>query len=272
MIQLVATDLDGTLLRSDKTISQETAEVLSRLDQKGILFVPATGRTHAELTPSVRVLPFLHYAITCNGSGGYDYEKKQYLFNEEIENDIAVEVAEYCKDQPVHVTMVCEGMRFVQADEAGNIPAFVRENAAPGILDVATVSENLAGLLQESGKPVQKFLIYPMGRDRMGEVLGILRERFPALFISTSGPLFVEVNAPGIDKGKGLRRLCECLDIPLENTLVFGDAANDLAMLRAAGRAVVPENGTDEAKALADSICESCDEDGVRRELERMGI
>lgn len=272
MIQLVATDLDGTLLRSDKTISSATEKVLERLNQKKILFVPSTGRTHAELPPAVRRLPFLHYVITCNGSGVYDFEKGAYIFNETIPNSVGVEVAEFCRNQPVHVTMVCEGVRFIQTDETGDVPQFIKDNAAPGIVDVAKPSEDLVALLKESGKDVQKFLVYPFGPDKTKGMLDILHSRFPELFISTSGPLFVEINAPGIDKGKTLRRLCEYLDIPIEDTVAFGDAGNDLAMLKAAGRAVVPGNGTEEAKALADVVCESCDDDGIRKELERMGI
>ena len=63
--------------------------------------------------------------------------------------------------------------------------------------------------------------------------------------------------------------LCERLNIPVEDCVAFGDAANDIAMLKAAGCAVVTENGTNEAKGVADLICESCDDDGVRKTLLR---
>ncbi len=272
MFQLVATDLDGTLLKSDKTISQETKELLYRINEQGIWFVPSTGRTHAELPEIVRGLPFLRYAITCNGGGVYDYQKNCYIFNFTIEKNIAERVIEAIKKLPVYPTMVCEGARFIQADERGKVPEFVKKSAAAGIVEKATVSQDLVMSLHSSGREVQKFMLYPFGPERTEEVLKALQSEFPELFITTSGPLFVEVNAAGIDKGKTLKLLCEKLGIPIKKTIAFGDAANDIAMLKMAGYAVVPENGSDEVKAFADTICESCDEDGFRKELERQGM
>lgn len=269
-IKLIATDLDGTLLRSDKTISKETKDLLYRLDEAGVVFVPSTGRAHTELPEVIRNLPFQRFAITCNGGGVYDYDKAQYIFDFTIDREIAREVLKACEDLPVYPTMVCGGERFIQSDEKGEAPAFVREKAAPGIVDKATVCPDLKEVLEKTSGGVQKIMLYPFGTDEREVVLKELRQQFETLSITTSGPLFVEVNATGIDKGKTLELLCGHLEIPIENTIAFGDAANDLEMLKAAGYAVVPENGSEEVKAFADHICESCDDDGVRKTLEKM--
>ena len=266
-VLLIASDLDGTLLRSDKTISIETKNLLYALHEKGVLFVPSTGRSHTELPEAIRELSFLKYAITCNGGGVYDYDEGQYLFNYTIEKSMAKQVLEFCKKVPVCPTMVCEGERYIETDATGRISEFVRKIASPGILELATESEDLSVTLENIETEVQKIMLYPLEIDRREEILLELKKRFPGLAITTSGPMYIEVNAGGIDKGKTLNALCEHLKIPISHVVAFGDAGNDIAMLQAAGYAVVPKNGSEEAKKYADRFCETCDEDGVRKAL-----
>ena len=90
MYRLLAMDLDGTLLRSDKTISQQTVDILTSLAEQGVYFVPCTGRTHIELPKLIRDLPFLNYAITTNGGGIYDFINKKYICSFGIDNETAI--------------------------------------------------------------------------------------------------------------------------------------------------------------------------------------
>ena len=270
MFRLVATDLDGTLLRSDKTISKETEEFLSSLYEKDIFFVPTTGRSHRELPDPVRRIEHLRYAITCNGGGVYDFDEQRYIYNFTIDKELAERVLRYSESLPVYPSFVCDGKRYVLTEADGKISDYVLRRAAAGVLDLAQPSRNLFATLQEMTSGLQKIFLYSKDDDLTPGIIARLKEEFPELFITTSGPIFIEINAAGIDKGKTLRLLCEHLNIPIEESVAFGDAANDLAMLKAAGCAVVPANGTDEAKALADLNCESCDDDGVRKALERL--
>lgn len=270
MFRLVATDLDGTLLRSDKTISKEMQDLLSSLYDKHVFFVPTTGRSHKELPAPVRGVEHLRYAITCNGGGVYDFEEQRYICNFTIDKELGERVLRFSESLPVYPSFVCNGERYILTDEDGKIPDYVVKRAAAGVVDLAHASRDLYATLKEMPDGLQKIFLYSKDDELTSDILARLRYEFPGLFVTTSGPIFIEVNAPGIDKGKTLRLLCEHLDIPIEESIAFGDAANDLAMLRTAGCAVVPENGTDEAKALADLFCESCDDDGVRRALMRL--
>lgn len=268
--RLVATDLDGTLLRPDKTISKETEAVLSSLHERDVIFVPSTGRTHVELPDPVKTVAYLRYAITCNGGGVYDFREKRYIFNFTIDRDLGRRVLRFAESLPVYPTMVCEGQRYIRTDADGKIADYIMQNAAPGVVEKSKGSRDLIADLQGMEAGLQKIFFYAKDPTLTEEILARIRAEFPELAVTTSGKIFVEVNAPGIDKGKTLRLLCGHLGIPVEESIAFGDAANDLAMLKAAGCAVVPENGTDEVKAVADLICESCSEDGVRKALTRM--
>ena len=116
----------------------------------------------------------------------------------------------------------------------------------------------------------QKMLLYLDDRADRETVIRGLRERFPQLEVSSSGPVYIEVNVKGVDKGKALIRFCRMQGIPAEESIAFGDAENDLTMLDAAGLAVVMENGTDEAKRHADMVCPSNDDDGVCIALQKL--
>lgn len=270
MFRLVATDLDGTLLRSDKTISHKTEKMLSSLGKRGVYYVPSTGRTHRELPDPVRGIAQLRYAITCNGGGVYDFNERRYVYNFTIDKDLGERVLRFCESLPVYPTIVCDGKRYILTGTDGKVADYVIQRAAPGIVEKATRSRDLVASLKGTAAGLQKVFLYAKGEDLTAGIVSKLQGEFPELTITTSGPIYVEVNASGIDKGRTLRLLCDYLGIPVGESIAFGDAANDLAMLKAAGCAVVPRNGTAEAKAVADIICESCDDDGVRMTLERL--
>lgn len=270
MYRVVATDLDGTLLRSDKTISAATVAELQRICEKGVWFLPSTGRTHRELPDALRGLPFLRYAICCNGGAVYDYAEGRYIYEENIPRVLALEVLTYARELPVYESVVFNGERFCRGDEDGTICAYIRNSAVRDILVNFTGVPDVRAAFAATGMGAQKFLFYlDEGADREA-VMGDLRERFPQLEISSSGPIFLEVNAKGVDKGKALSNFCRMQGIPTAEAIAFGDAENDLSMLDAAGLAVVMENGTEEAKRHADRLCPSNDEDGVRLALREL--
>lgn len=268
--RLVAADLDNTLLRSDKTISPETDALLSSLFGRGVYFVPSTGRTHVELPDPVRAVRDLRYAITCNGGGVYDFLERRYIFSFAIDKALGERVLRFGETLPVYPTMVCEGQRYIRTEADGRVADYIVQRAAPGVVEKSKGSPDLYAELERLGSGLQKIFFYSKDPALTPEILTRLRGEFPELAVTTSGKIFVEVNAPGIDKGKTLRLLCGHLGIPVEESIAFGDAANDLGMLKAAGCAVVPENGTEEVKAVADLICESCNDDGVCKALMRL--
>lgn len=270
MYRLVAADLDGTLLRTDKTISEETIEELKRITEKGVCFIPSTGRTHCELPDALKNLPFLRYALCCNGGAVYDFQEKRYIYEETIPYDLALELLDYVKSIPVYESVAVNGERICRGDEEGNICEYIRNRAVKGILFNFTGAYDVKKAFAEKKMGAQKFLLYLDDGADKEEVIKDLRERFPQLEISSSGPIYIEVNVKGVDKGKALANFCKMQGIPIEESIAFGDAENDLTMLDAAGLAVVMENGTEEAKRHADMICPSNDADGVKIALQKL--
>lgn len=270
MYRIAASDLDGTLLRDDKTISEEMMNELVRITDQGVIFLPSTGRTHRELPLAIRGLPFIHYALCCNGGSVYDYDNDCYIYEDGIPYETALEVLEYAKDLQVYETVVVNGERIAQGDENDELCEYIRKVAVKDILFNFKGAYDVKKAFSEKHKDAQKILLYLDDGGNRDEVMKDLSDRFPQLSVSSSGPKFIEVNSKGVNKGKALVDFCKRMDIPIEETLAFGDAGNDIELLDAAGMAIVTENGTDEAKKHADMICPSNNDDGVAKALEEL--
>ena len=267
MYRVIAADLDGTLLKDDKTIGEETISELKRASEKGVIFLPSTGRTHRELPALVHDLPFLRYALCCNGGAVYDYEEDRYIYEDTIPHELASQVLEFAKDLPVYETVVVNGQRLAVGDDNGEVCEYIRQKAVKGILFNLRGTSDVRKAFDETGMDAQKVFFYLAEGGNRDEVIAILKERFPQLSISSSGPVYIEINVEGVDKGKALRKFCQYVGVPVEESVAFGDAGNDISMLDAAGLSVVMENGTDEAKKHADLICPSNNDDGVGKAI-----
>lgn len=138
----------------------------------------------------------------------------------------------------------------------------------------------------ETGICIRKYKDYPgqgayklcftsRSLEPVWEAKKILGDRFDFIVHPYGGSTACfngEIIPQGVDKGRGIELVCRHLDIPVENTIAFGDSMNDAAMLEKAGVAVAMGNACDELKALADIVCEDVEHDGVALELRRMGL
>ena len=268
MYRVLACDLDGTLLRDDKTISERTLHALEKAVRQGVIFLPSTGRTHRELPAAIKHLPFVEYALCCNGGTVYSYKENRYLFEDAIPYEMALEVLDFCKTLPVYPTVVVNGARIVQGDENDEICEYIRKVAVKDLLFNFTGAHDVKQAFAEKHLDAQKFLLYVAEGANKLPIQQALRQQFPWLRVSSSAPLFIEVNIRGIDKGKALNNFCKLMNIPIEESMAFGDAENDISLLEAAGLAVAVANGSEEIRERADLICPSNNDDGVRQVIE----
>ncbi len=268
MYKLIASDLDGTLLRSDKTISQETIDTLYQLNAKGILFVPSTGRTHKELPKDILNLPFLHYGLCVNGGGIFDYKKNEYIYEKTIDKQTALDILNFSKTLEVYPSFVMKGNRYICANKENQILDDIKKIAVPSIIQTSYGCHDMETFIQESKQDVQKFLFYSKDESLTKDIVLKFSNAFPNLSICCSGPLYIEVNAASINKGNALQILCQHLQIDLQDTIAFGDASNDIDLLKRAGCAVAMSNGTEEVKQYADIIADRNDHDGLKKILQ----
>ncbi len=259
-IRLVALDLDGTLLRHDKTISERTRRVLARLPAAGVLVVLVSGRPPRTLRTIAHEVGLSGLAICCNGAIVYDLERDAVVQHAPLDAAVAQQLIQALREQIPGVCFAFEfGTRFAcDPPYSALIPAGA-EPAGPVAEALALCSE-----------PVTKLIV--RHADLNCEALRELATAVAgeAAVVSYSGAPFVEVSAAGVHKAWALAALCAERGIDAAEVIAFGDMPNDLPMLRWAGRGVAVANAHPEVLAQADEVTLSNDEDGVAVVLERL--
>lgn len=269
--RLIAFDLDGTILHDDKTIGARSLRALHAAWEAGALIVPATGRIHEGIPAALRLQPYARYSIVINGAKVYDAEEDAVLARAEIPNELALRVIDYMDTLNALYDCYKDDWGYVSADFYDHAAEYISD---PGIVRLfyrtRSVVPSLREYLRADGGSVQKLqLHFPDPRERRRE-LERLPQLFPELAVSTSVPSNIELNIRAANKGDALRALCDRLDIPIEETLAFGDGTNDSSLLRAAGCGVAMGNADFAVKLAADTVCEDNEHDGVAQFIERL--
>lgn len=264
--RLVATDLDGTLLRDDLQLSARTRAALDAARGAGIDVVPVTARQPMGLAPIAAQAGFGGWALCANGALGIHLVSGEVLFEARLEVEVQRAVAEALRRQ-------LPGLVFASVRQRGEV--FVAE---PGYAALATFSDHKRDPGTMGAHPLDEVLAQPsiklvarhpeLCRDAVLEaVRGLGLGGFEA---THSGAPFVEVLPRGVSKAWGLARLCAHLGVEAGEVLAFGDAPNDAEMLAWAGRGVAVANASPESRAAADELTASNQEDGVAAVLEQL--
>ena len=267
-IRIIALDLDGTLLDSDKKLSEENKAALERAAYEGIEIVPATGRFYRGMPQVIRELPFVNFVISVNGAEVYDVKNGKAVCRSEIPFERAVSVMERLDD--IDVIYDCyqdgwgwmtEGLYNKAEEYAANI------NSLEMIKNLRTPVPDLKSLLKERASGVQKIQIFFKDMFLRSHMLEKLPAEYPDLVVTTSIVNNIEINSRDATKGIALKKLADYLSIPVEETMAFGDDTNDITMLKAAGIGVAMGNAYETVKKSADYVTDDCDRSGVAKAL-----
>ena len=259
-MRLVASDLDGTLLRSDGTVSDRTRAALAAVEEAGRTLVLVTGRPPRWMPPVVEETGHTGLALCANGAVVYDLAAERVVQEHLIDPAVGAEAVAAIREALPDVVFAVErsGARGLGREEA-----YALGFAPRGEVLVAEVDDLLA-------EPVTKLLARHDDMDpdemlaRVREVVGDLVE---VTHSSTRG--LMEISASGVSKAVALSRLADELGVPADEVVAFGDMPNDLPMLGWAGHAVAVANAHPEVLAAADEVTAGNDDDGVARVLER---
>lgn len=264
--RLVVSDLDETLLGSDHRISEENARAIREARDKGVKFVPATGRNYKSVQPMLELLGLAgaedEYLIAYNGGAIVENSGNRILQLDSMPFDTADQL--YRRglgyDACVHVYTLedvyaynlweeerryMKNLMFLHETEEQTLDFLQGQQ----ILKVLYENENLPYL-----KHIEKTLEKDLGRQ---------------VEMTYSGNRSLEFTRKGVNKGAALTALAGRLGIPMSEVVAVGDNLNDLSMLKEAGLGIAVRNAAPEAKAAADMVSEySNDENAVARILE----
>ena len=268
-IRLIASDLDGTLLDDDKVFTERTKKAISKAMEKGIVFVPATGRPLSGVPKDVIEFPGVRYVLTANGARIIDIKENKCLKENLLSYDKGQKVMDIVKDYDCYVEAYFDGVGYATKS---HLPDLWKYLELPSMREYILNTRNRVDDVQEyfraqrsASDKVQAFF---RTQEDKREAIARIKDAVEGVEITGALDCNIEVGAKGVEKGNGLIFLSEITGIPLEEMMAFGDGGNDASMIKNAGVGVAMENGCKEAKAAADIIAGNNNEDGVARIIE----
>lgn len=252
---LICTDLDGTLLKNDKTISDENMEAINYFMAEGGLFTFVTGRMPNYVKNMYeRVNPNAPFGCS-NGGGLFDHKKQEYLWTRPIDSSV-LELVEFVdKELPQVGIQVCTFHKTYFCKDNPAIDAFIKITGLPKVTaDYHDVKEEIA-----------KIMFCDLNEDtifRLKELLDAHPKAENFDFVRSERILY-EVLPKNTHKGTVIEKMCELFDLDIKKTIGIGDYDNDIGMLKTAGLGVAVANAADSAKAVADMITVSNEEHAI---------
>lgn len=250
MVAVVALDLDGTLLRSDGSVSDRTVQILEECKHRGMRVVVATGR---RIASSVRSLPpSLQGCPSVYLNGAQVYLDGTCIHSEAMPLEDSLRVVELVESRYPNCTLYAD---------IGNRLYVNRPTEYPEALPVPRMSHAMV-------EPPLKMVVN-LGSD---DGVACLAEEMPpsCRLIVTAGGAWGEVVAARVSKATGLAVLLERWGLTLAQAIAFGDEMNDLEMVAESGIGVAMGNAIPPLKAVADRVAPSNDEEGVACTLEAL--
>ena len=272
---LIVLDLDGTVMNPYRreAVSAPVLEAIAAAEAAGVKVTVGTGRTLDYIRhqmPTALHLP--HPVIATQGAVIGDALTGQVLAEQDLPSSDAYALAHWVDDNNYLAA-------FYVLDDAGHTHVYRneygRDRAEEELLEhllghPAESAQRFVDLLDRwAPHPPIKVIVWNHP-DYGVDVAQAMEDRFAAhLSITRTHEWLVEATAAGVDKGSGLRKLCDLLGVDIARVIAVGDSDNDIPMLRAAGLGVAMGNANERVKAVADWIAPSLDEDGVAATIQQ---
>ncbi len=252
---LLASDFDGTLADSGGKIPESVISAIKYFMSEGGRFTVCTGRIfqgfHLYSEEYINAPVLLG-----NGAMAYDYKNKEIVFNDAIDGEGLAAI----NDIISHFSSVAvETYNFDRVCSINAGESSIHHFTSMGI-DFTEVEAP-----EQAQRPWTKVMIY--APDCSAEVQRILDEHREVNYLKTTGE-YIEILKKGVDKGTGLLKLGEMLGCKPCDIYAAGDGYNDVDMLKAAAKGFVPENGSQEALAVADYVTRTNDDGCIAHAIE----
>jgi Cof subfamily protein (haloacid dehalogenase superfamily) len=261
-MRLVASDLDGTIVRADGTVSFRTLAALQACERDGVDVVFVTGRPPRSMAPVVEATGHTGIAVCGNGAVVYDLAAGRVVRTRALSVQAVRDTVTSLRAALPDAVFALETLTGYRRE-----PAFLPHHRHAAAAMVATIDRLLAD------DPV---VLKVLCRDEtsvadpmLAAARAVLDGISEPCHSSSTGSM-LEVSAVGVSKASTLAELAADRGIGAEEVVAFGDMPNDVPMLRWAGRGYAMADGHPEAIASADETAPPCSDDGVAQVLERL--
>lgn len=273
-IRLIALDLDGTLLTTDKRMTDDTLSMLEKAAAQGIHIVPATGRSVTGLAPEVRDLPFVQYVITANGAAVWDVKKNKLISKRAFSTEQAVELWKFICAYGTMLDSCIDGVARMPENYYDHIEDYMQDEPRCRLIKTTRIpTENMSSWIADTDRTVEKFNLF-FNPAREADRIKAREElkQFPYISVTSSLGNNLEINHMEATKGKGLMALAGYLGLKRDEIMACGDGENDISMLEAAGIGVAMENAPSIVKESADVITLTNDQNGVAYAIRKWAV
>ncbi len=246
-IQIVASDLDGTLLAPDHKLSTFTKKTLKDLHEKGFTFIFATGRHHVDVAGIREIAGIPAYMITSNGARVHDQQDRE-MYSKNVPQDLVQAIVYIVKDDDRILTHMYRNDTWLMSHEDEALREFHSDSG---------FTYQLFDINNAPTDGIAK--VFFTNNDKDHELLvsyeNLINEKFAGkVSVAFSTPWCLEVMGEGVSKGDALQAVAESLKLTLDNCIAFGDGMNDVEMLSMAGKGLVMGTSHEKVmKALPDN-------------------
>lgn len=269
-IRMIGLDMDGTLLTTEKELTEHTREVLREAIDRGVVVLPATGRPLAGIPEEVLKFPGVRYAVASNGARIVDLKESRVLYEDLVPYETGRRVLEICSRYDSMLEIYYDGVGYAEEEKLKHLDEYVpRLPMARYIASSRRPVADVRAMHEERKAPTDKVQALFRTTEECKKAWKEVEKEIPDIEITGALSNNIEVNAKGVNKGRGLMILGELLGIHREEIMAVGDGSNDIAMLREAGLGVAMENATEAVKAAADVVTLSNDQEGAATAIEK---
>ena len=269
-IKMIASDLDGTLLKKDGSLSEYTLSVLEKAKRQDIKLVIASGRAFHTLPECILSLDCADFAITSNGASVYNLKNKRLLKSYCLKEHSARKIIEYARGRQLGVELIVEGRAFAEKYYFEHPDEFGFGKKSKNYLYSTRIKlENFEEFFENNSDRIESIdfiLKEPKMRAEIKEELCKDKD----LYITSSHKKIMEFSNSLCGKENALRFLLETEKCKGDNLVAFGNADNDVGMIEFAKIGVATESSPKSVKNKADFICADCEDDGVAKFIDKL--
>lgn len=272
MSKIIILDIDGTLLNSQKVITQKTREALIHAQENGNRLILASGRPTSamnQLADQLEMTKHHGILVSYNGSRVVDCQSGKVLFNKPLSVEEGKAVLEHLKQ--FDVIPMLEGGEYFYVNDVYHNEIIWNGNK----INIIEYESRGGGYLLCEKKDLANYLDYEVNKilvagqpeyllEHSEQIAEPFKESLNCMFTAA---FYFEFTAKGIDKAKALETVFSLEDIHSQDVIAFGDGHNDISMLKMANISVAMGNAVEEVKQAADIVTLSNDEDGIAHAL-----